>query len=152
VSVAAFPGVRSPIGTWWLRSIRIDGGELLDGPLDLWLGNNDAVVTLAEQASELSGDVKDAAGAAMQDVYVIAFSADRAHWFFNSRRVASVRSDRQGRHTIRNLPPGEYRAVAVNDTDQGEWFDPAVLERLQGKAVPITIVGVERKTVDLVIR
>jgi hypothetical protein len=52
---------------------------------------------------------------------------------------------------VRNLPPGDYR-VAAADLDQGEWFDPAVLERLLPAATPVRVAGTERHTVDLVLR
>ena len=44
------------------------------------------------------------------------------------------------------------RIAAVTDIDQGEWLDPLVLERLLPAAVSLTIVGPEKKTVDLTIR
>ena len=80
---------------------------------------------------------------------MIAFSANRQGWFPNSRRVAAVRPDRSGRYTIRNLPPGDYRVVVTRDLEQGEWFDPSVLDRLLPTATPVTIVGAEKLTVDL---
>lgn len=105
-------------------------------------------VTCTGSVSELSGSVKDA----QIDHFVVAASVDRATWFFNSRRVVGVRADAQGRYTIRNLPPGEYRIAAAADLEQGEWFDPPVLDRLLASAIAITITGVEKKTLELTIR
>jgi uncharacterized protein (DUF2141 family) len=145
-------GIRAPIGGWWLKSLVIDGRDILDAPLEIRQGADDAVATFTDQASEISGTVKDAHGAAASDLFVVVFSADRASWFFNSRRVAGVRADPQGRFAIRNLPPGDYRAVATSDLEQNEWFEPSVLERLTAAATPLTIAGVEKKTVDLIVR
>jgi hypothetical protein len=144
--------IRTPIGAWWLKSLVIGGREALDSPLDLRQSVDDAVATLADRASELSGTVKDAQGNAVTDQFVVVFSTDRSTWFFNSRRVAGVRADAQGRYVIRNLPPGEYRLIAAVDLDPGEWFDPSVLERLLPAAGPLTVTGVETQTRDLVIR
>jgi hypothetical protein len=144
-------GVRQPIGGWWLKSLTIGGREVLDAPLDLQQSAADAVATFTDKASEISGTLTDAAGVAAPDVPVVVFSTDRRTWFFNSRRVAGVRPNREGRYTIRNLPPGEYR-IAAADLDQGEWFDPLVLERLLPIATPLTIAGAEQKTVNLTIR
>jgi hypothetical protein len=145
-------GVRAPIGPWWLKSLVVNGRDVLDAPLDLRQSVDDAVATFADTAGELSGTVRDAQGNAATHPVIVVFSTDRTTWFFNSRRVAGVRPDAQGRYAIRNLPPGEYRIVAAADLEQGEWFDPTVLERLLPSAAAITISGVEKKTHDLAIR
>ena len=151
-AVAALQGVRAPIGAWWLKSLVVSGRDLLDAPLDLRQSVDDAVATFADAASEVSGTVRDAQGNTATDAVIVAFSTDRTTWFFNSRRVASVRPDAQGRYAIRNLPPGEYRLLASADLEQMEWFDPTVLERLLPAATAITISGVEKKTNDVVVR
>ena len=130
----------------------VNGRDMLDAPLDLREGTDAAVATFSDQASEVSGTVKDAGGTAAADTVVVIFTTDRAGWFFNSRRVVGLRADRDGRYTIRNLPPGDYRIVAATDLEQGEWFDPSVLERLLAAAAPLTIGGTERMTRDLVVR
>lgn len=145
-------GIRAPIGAWWLKSIVINGRDILDAPLDIRQSTDDAVATFTDQASEISGTVKDAQGAPASDPFVVVFSADRASWFFSSRRVAGVRVDAEGRFALRNLPPGEYRAIATTDLEQNEWFDAAVLERLAPAAIPLTIAGVEKKTIELTAR
>ena len=145
-------GLRAPIGAWWLKSLVVNGRDILDAPLDLRQGADDAVITFTDRASEIAGTLKDAQGAPVPEAYVVAFSTDRSAWFFNSRRIAAVRPGRDGQFSIRNLPPGEYRLVAAVDLDQGEWFDPLVLERLLPSAAAITIAGVERKVWDIVVR
>jgi hypothetical protein len=145
-------GVRTPIGAWWLKSLVVNGRDLLDSPLDLRQNVDDAVVTFTDRATEIAGTLMDARGNAAPEAYVVAFSTDRSSWFFNSRRVAGVRPDAQGRFAIRNLPPGDYRIVAVSDLDQGEWFDPAVLERLLPAATAVTLTTAEKKAHDLVVR
>jgi protocatechuate 3,4-dioxygenase beta subunit len=145
-------GVQSPIGGWWLKSITIDGRELLDAPLELRQASENAIVTFSDQASEVAGSVKDGSGAPVARGYVVIFSSDRAHWFVNSRRVVALAPDARGRYSIRNLPPGDYRAAVALDLEQGEWFDPDVLQSLLPTAVALTITGVEAKTLDLVLR
>lgn len=149
---APLRGVQVPIGPWWLKSIVLDGRELLDSLLEFRQGSENAVVTLSDQASEISGSVKDAAGAPVARGAVVIFSVDRAHWFVNSRRVVAVAPDVQGHYSIRNLPPGQYRAAIALDLEQGEWFDPDVLQSLLPSAVAVTISGTETKTLDLLLR
>jgi hypothetical protein len=145
-------GLRTPIGGWWLQSLAANGVELLDAPLELRHCIDGAIATFSDKASELLGRVTGPGGTPLSGATVVAFPVDRAGWFRNSRRVAGVRSDGAGRYTIRNLPPGEYRLAAAMDLDPGEWFDPAVLERLLPIALPLTIADVERRTIDLAIR
>jgi hypothetical protein len=145
-------GLRTPIGAWWLKSLVIGGREMLDAPLDLRQGADDAVMTFSDRASEISGTLKDSQGHAAPETFVIAFSSDRSTWFFNSRRVAGVRPDAEGRFAIRNLPPGEYRVIAVPDLESNEWFDPVLLERLAPVATLVTLAGIEKRTVDLLIK
>ena len=137
------PGLRAPIHAWWLQSLVVNGRDMLDAPLELRQGTDDAVVTFSDRASEIRGTLKDAQGAPVPEASAVAFSADRSAWFYNSRRVAGVHAERDGRFSIRNLPPGEYRVAAVLDLDQREWFDPAVLERLLPAAGALTVSGVE---------
>jgi hypothetical protein len=145
-------GIRAPIGSWWFKSLVVNGRDILDAPLDLQQGTDQAVITFTDRASEITGMLKDAQGAPAPEAYAVAFSTDRAAWFFNSRRVAAVRPGRDGQFSIRNLPPGQYRLAAAADLDQGEWFDPLVLERLLPAAAAITITGVEKTVRDIVIR
>jgi hypothetical protein len=145
-------GVRAPIGAWWLKSLVVNGRDLLDSPLELRQNVDDAVVTFTDRPTEITGTLTNARGNAVPEMYVVAFTADRSAWFFNSRRVAGVRPDAQGRYAIRNLPPGDYRLIAAPDLDQGEWFDPSVLERLLPAAMPVTLTIGEKRAQDLTVR
>jgi hypothetical protein len=146
------PGVRTSIGGWWLKSVVVDGRDLLDSPIELHEDHDDAVVTFSDHASELSGRVTDGHGEPWVDGFVVVFSPDPKMWFFNSRRVAGARPNNEGRYVIRNLPPGEYLAVAYDDIAVNEWFDPALLEQLAPGAVRLTIGDSETKRHDMVVR
>jgi hypothetical protein len=145
-------GLRTPLGNWWLTSIASGGRELLDAPLDIEQTIADAVVTLADRASGLSGTVRDAQGAAAPDAWIVVFPVNRSFWFSGSRRITGMKPTPQGQWTIRNLPPGDYRIIATLDMEQGEWFDPAVLDRLSPVGASLKIAGTEQQTIDLVIR
>lgn len=145
-------GVTSPIGKWWLKSVVANGRDILDTPLDLHQSIDDAVATLSDRASELSGLVTDPKGTPAPEPFVVVFSTDRATWFPGSRRVVGMHPDKDGRYSIRNLPPGDYRVVATSDLEEWEWFDPDVLDRLSATAARVTIAGVEKQSLDLTVR
>jgi hypothetical protein len=147
------PGLQLPIpGGWWLRSVAVNGRDVLDAPMNIRETTDEIVVTLSDRASSVSGVVRDGKGMALADVFVIIFAADPSSRFFNSRRIAGVRTDGQGRYVVRNLPPGEYRAAAALDLEPGQWFDPELLRSLQRTAVPLTIAGVDSKILDLTLK
>jgi len=145
-------GLRTPIGKWWLKSVLVAGRDILDAPLDLQTSADDAVATFADRASELSGIVTDGQRSPVAGALVVVFATERSAWFMNSRRVVGVRTDRDGRYAIRNLPPGEYRVALAPDLDLNEWYDPSVLQVLLPAGLPLTISGAEKSTVDLSIR
>lgn len=143
---------RGTSGEWWLKSLVAGGVELLDAPVDIRQNVEGVVATVTSRASTLSGVVRGAGGAGRGAVTVVAFSTDRRAWFFHSRRIAAVETGADGRYVIRNLPPGDYRAVAATDVDGNEWFDPGVLERLVPSSVGFSIADSGTSRVDLTIR
>jgi protocatechuate 3,4-dioxygenase beta subunit len=138
-------------GGWWLTSIVAGGRELLDTPFDLRQNIDDAVLTLSDHPSSISGTVQEATGAPAFQQTVVVFPVERRFWFVDSRHIAAVRSGRDGRWGVPNLPPGDYRVVAA-DVDLGEWFDPEVLERLSTIATPVHLGNADRQTISLVVR
>jgi hypothetical protein len=66
-----------------------------------------------------------------------------------SGRPAAVRPSADGRYTFRNVPPGDYLVAAVEDAEQGEWYDPAFLQALIGSSIKVTISEGEQTTQDL---
>jgi uncharacterized protein (DUF2141 family) len=145
---AVTPGIRTPVGPWWLTSLTIGGREVLDAPLDLRHSVADAVLTFSDQTNELTG-LADASGDGAADPYVIVFSADPTRWFFNSRSIAAVRVGESRRYSIKNLPAGEYFVAATVDVDAGEWFDAPFLAQLARQATRVAIGGTEVKTLDV---
>jgi hypothetical protein len=146
------PGIRQPVGRWFLASVSAAGTELLDAPIDLRTGISDVVVTFTDRPTEVSGRLVAANGDSDSDCYVVFFSTAREAWFPGSRRVAGVRAREDGTYSVRNLPPGTYWAVAVADMEEGEWTDPALLDRLTDGAVRVTLSVSERKLQDLGVR
>ena len=142
-------GVRSPVGRWWLKSMTLNGKEALDSELELRESTDDAVITLSERASELSGEVRQAGGIPVTDGFVVVFSADPRFWFHNSRRVAGVRLTGDGKYVVRNLPAGDYLLAVTNDIEMNEWFDPEVLKGLVRNAARVALADNEVKALNL---
>jgi hypothetical protein len=140
---------RLPDG-WTVKSIRANGRDVTDTAIE-FRGSESAnvQVVLTDRISELSGTVK-ANGQPVTAASVVLFPEDPAQWVFPSRRVRMVRVDQNGIFRARSLPPGErYLALAVDYLEQGEFQDPAFLERMKGRATAFSLNEGENKNLDL---
>ena len=142
------PGLRAPLGGWWLASFTVNGKELLDTELNFSDNVDDAVITFSDRASELSGAVRDPDEKLVREGRVVIFSTNEQSWFFHSRRVAAVQV-REGRFVVRNLPAGEYFITVADGLEINEWFDREVLAELAAGAQRVKLGAFEQKTFDL---
>jgi hypothetical protein len=129
----------------------LDGRDLLDGLVEITADMNlsGLVVTITDKRTELSGTLQTVSGAPASDVFVIAYSADRAHWGPAARRVQAVRPSLDGRFMIKDLPAGDYLLAAVLDIDEGDWEDPTFLEQLVPGSIRIALAEGDHTTQDL---
>jgi Carboxypeptidase regulatory-like domain len=144
-------GVASSGSRWWLRAAMSRGADLLDAPVRLAPGENVADVTLvlSDRHSELSGTLTTAGGAAVSDVFVLAFPGEPALRLPHSRRIRAVRPDSSGRFVFTDLPAGEYLLCALTDVDEGQWTDPGFLDSLAAVSVRIALGDGETKVQNL---
>jgi hypothetical protein len=136
---------------WMLKSVNIGGQDVTDQAVDLKAGQNidNVTVVLTDRTTEISGTVRDGQSTGMPALTVIAFSTDPQYWRPQSRHIQAVRTDQAGAYRLRNLPPGDYLIVAVEDVEQGEWFDPAYLEQARTGAKHVSLSEGEKKAQDL---
>jgi hypothetical protein len=144
----ALPGSASG---WALRSAFVNGADSLDVPFIVAPGRSidDVVVVFTDHPTELSGTLQAATNAPTADYFIVVFAGDRKFWLPSARRNVTARPASSGKYAVRNLPPGEYFIVAVTDVEQGDWWDPAFLERLSPVAIRFTLSEGEKKTLDL---
>jgi hypothetical protein len=145
---------RDAPGGWHARAAVVNGVNALDDPIELRadMAVTDAVVTLSTRATELSGVIQDAAGHPAPEHFVVVFSTDRQRWFRDSRRIQAVRPGTDGRFSVRALPPGDYFVAALTDVEDGEWFDPAFLDRLVPASIPVSLHDGEKTVQDIRIK
>lgn len=135
---------------WTMKSVYLDGRDVTDQPIEVKSENvNGLNVIFTDKVSSLSGTVRDGRGNAVGDVAVIVFPADEHLWFPQSRQIVTSRTDASGAYKISTVPPGDYLAIAVDDVEQGEWFDPAFLEQIRGRATRVKIDEGDQRTQDL---
>src|SRR5262249_52027456 len=145
------PGGAEGGGTWILKSVTVGGTDISDTPFELKPAQNvdNVTVVLTDRTTELAGTVRDAQNAGTSGVTVIAFSTESQYWRAQSRRISTSRTGQTGEYRIRGLPAGDYYVMAVDDVEQGEWFDPAYLDSVKDKATRVTLNEGDKKTLDL---
>ncbi len=138
-------------GQWSLKSVLIGGTDVADIPFEIKPGQNidNLNVVMTDRSTDLSGTVRDAQNAGASAVTVIAFSTEAQYWRAQSRRISTSRTGDTGAYHIRGLPPGDYFILAVDDVEQGEWFDPAYLDAMKEKAQRITLQDGDKKSFDV---
>ena len=138
-------------GPWALKGVYLDGRDVTDDLFEVkpgeTLGRVSIVVT--DKATTLTGAVRDEQDLPLSDFTVIAFPSDSNLWRPQSRFIQAVRPDKNGLYTVRGLPAGEYLLRAVDDVDQGEWYDPELLQTLRAGSTRVLLQEGDTKSVDL---
>jgi hypothetical protein len=140
-----------PGAPWRLGSAVMKGRDVLDFPIDVAPGDEltDAVVTFTDATQSIGGSLQDASGRPAPDYTIVIFAADKAYWTPSSRRVRTVKPGTDGKFTVANLPPGDYRMAAVVDVAPSDINDPAFLEQIVGTSFAIKLGVGENKVQDL---
>jgi uncharacterized protein (DUF2141 family) len=137
---------------WSAKSaMTASGRDALDFGLQVKVGEpaNGLDLVLTNRTTTVRGTVRDSSGRTSAAGTVIAFAEDEQYWLPQSRRIQAVRPGTDGTYSIRELPAGDYLIAAVADIETGEWYDPAVLQRLRATATRLKLADGELKSQDL---
>ena len=120
-------------------------------PLEIVAGSEPPpiIVSLTSRVTELAGLLVDEARRPAPAFTVVAFSTDRQYWTTQSRRIQIARPASDGQFSLKNLPAGAYRLVAVTDIEDGQWRDPKFLASLAGSGIEVTITDGQRTVQNL---
>ena len=77
------------------------------------------------------------------------FARDPQRWTNASRYLGGGRPDQDGRFKVRNLPPGDYYAIALDYVEPGAGTDPEFLEKIRNQATTFSITEGAVKPLDL---
>jgi Carboxypeptidase regulatory-like domain len=137
-------------GSWWLRSATVGDRDVVDYPLTVGTGDIDGVtVVLSARHARLAGTLQTADGHGVAGYDLLLFSADRALWQPDARRVRSTRPATDGSFVFADVVPGDYVLAMLTDFDPSDMRDPAFLDRLAASAIKVSIGEGEEKHQDI---
>jgi hypothetical protein len=137
---------------WYFKQLTREGTDITDKGYDFKPGENveNFEIVLTTKTQTVTGAVTNAKGETARDYTVVVFADDPQKWTIGDNRwVTSARADQQGQFKVTDLPAGAYLAVAVEYVPQGEWRDPAWLERASKSATKFTLDEGGSRTLDL---
>ncbi len=137
---------------WYFKQVTREGTDITDKGYDFKPGEDVSgfEVVLTTKTQTITGTVSNAQGEPIKEYTVVVFPEDQQKWTIGVERwIGSARADQQGRFKIADLPPGAYLAVALEYIPQGEWQDPAWLERAVKSATKFTLDEGATRTLDL---
>jgi hypothetical protein len=130
---------------WYLKSIVIDGLDVVDAPFDFGFDGrvySDVEVVFSRRGATITGRATTDRATPVRDYAVYVFSTDRDRWFAHSRWVRLARAAADGGFTASSLPPGEYWVIAVDRVDASSdpnWVDTELLTMLLSRAARVTL-------------
>jgi uncharacterized protein (DUF2141 family) len=145
---ATGPAVAGTTSTWILKSAIVGKQDAADQAFDVRESDSvaEAVLTMTNRTSELSGRMTGAEGLAAPEYFVIVFPSDSAFWGWQARRIQQTRPSHDGAFSFKSLPPGEYFIAAVSDVEPNEWFDAEFLKSLAAASIRVSLAEGEKKT------
>ena len=148
IHVITIEGLQDP---WVLKEVTHRGQDVTDAGLDVNSRQrfDDVRVTITDEASEVSGIVRDGKSAGVPDATVAVVPLSQQFWTRTSRRLRLLHADGRGRYRVRGLPPGEYRAVASTDVDGTSFYKPDTIRALIETATPFSLSALEARVLDL---
>jgi hypothetical protein len=124
---------------WWLRSVQLQGRDVLDSALELAAEPvSAATVILSDRHTVLSGQLLTEDSQPAVDYYVVAFPVDPS-LRPSARRVVFRRPASDGSFTMSDLPPGDYFVAVLFDLPSVQWRDPRFLDDVAGSGVKVSI-------------
>ncbi len=136
---------------WMLKSVRLDGRDITDTPLDID-GTEEITglqVVVTDRVTEVTGTVSDEKDERVQEYAVVVFAEEASRRAWPSRFVATARPDQAGTFKISNLPPAQYLVAALDYLEEGASQDPEFLESLRSKATRLALGEGERVALQL---
>jgi protocatechuate 3,4-dioxygenase beta subunit len=135
---------------WLSKSVQVAGVDVTDTGIDFREQDVEGIeIVMSQKHTNLTGTATDESGQPVTDAAVVVFADNPSQWGPYTRYIGMDRPDQTGRYTIRALPAGEYRAIAIDDFEEGEERDRDVLGAWRERGTRFDLSDGESKTLDL---
>jgi hypothetical protein len=133
---------------YWVKSIRMGDQEAKETGLDLTRGPGDTVtVTIAPNAPQIDGAVMNDKQQPAAGVTVVLVPEPKLRENQDAYKTAT--SDQNGRFSLKNLDPGDYKLFAWEEVEYGAYMDPDFLRPLEDRGQSISIQEGSHESVQL---
>ena len=134
---------------WSVKSLHLDRVDVDGQAVDMSGGTRQLQIVLTDHASSVSGMVVDRNGRTLPAYLVVLFAEDETRWTPSSRFIISAQSSQTGQFRLKDVPAGDYYAVALQGLPFRAWTDPDVLVRLQSAATKLKVNEGEQKVISI---
>jgi protocatechuate 3,4-dioxygenase beta subunit len=134
---------------WFTKQVLVGGRDVTGLPLNTSRDIDDVQVVITQRVTGLSGTIRDDKGRPAADAYMVVFPEDPEKRWAGSPYVRAARAGADGQFTLRGMPPGRYRAVAVAFLESGDETNPDLITQLDHVSMPVTLAGGVTPTLDL---
>jgi hypothetical protein len=137
---------------WMLSSVRLGDRDITDTPFDVPTGGKTIPglkIVVTQKIGRVSGQVVDDGGRPTSDATIVIYADDPDLWYPASRFVRTARPGADGRFLLTGLSPGQYRAIARDSIEDGQWEDRAFLEENREGATGFTLGEGDSTTITL---
>ena len=123
----------------YVKSVRAGDQDITDTPLDTSQGGPASLdIVLSLKVPEVSGSVKNADGKPVTGAFVVLIPKDETRlgrW----ESYGTSTTDQYGNFRVRSIRPGDYKALAVEEMEGGEFMDPEFIKPIEDKAVSVSL-------------
>ena len=136
---------------WCVKNVSYRGQDITDTGLQADSGQRltDVSITVTDQASEVSGTVRDGDGRAVPGARVLFVPVPAGLWPVASRRYARTIADTSGRYVVRGLPAGDYKVTAALELADRDLYRRDILRAVRDQGLAISLAAEQISIVDL---
>ena len=133
-------GVRaSGVDNAYLKAARWGDQDFVGSGLDLspGVGGRTLDLVMSKKAPEVSGTVQNGDGKHLAGATVVLLPNEQHRDQFESYPTSTI--DQNRAFTVKNVRPGEYKALAWEEFEGSEYMDPEFTKPFDGKAVSVSL-------------
>lgn len=134
------PTVADALKNAYVKSARLGGVEVLNTGFQFG-GEPDKTleIVLGINAGTLAGRVEDERKQPAAGVFVTLVPDLRSARLFRTDMNRMTSTDAEGRFEVKDLPPGEYKAFALDGFDKDAWLDPDFFKPYEDRGVTVRV-------------